>query len=266
MGVLNATPDSFSDGGLHDEPDAAVAHGFALVGAGVDVVDVGGESTRPGADPVSAEDEIARVVPVVERLATDGVVVSVDTSKAEVARAAVDVGAAIVNDVTGFGDDAMVDLVAASDVGLVVMHMLGTPRTMQDDPRYEDVVVDVRHHLVERASALQARGVEPERIVVDPGIGFGKRLDHNLDLLANVDLIVDAGYPVLVGASRKSFIARVIGDVPAAERDGATIAAHTLAIAAGARVVRVHDGVEGVRSARLADAIVRARRPRKGSA
>jgi dihydropteroate synthase len=260
MGVVNVTPDSFSDGGRFLVFDAAVAHGLQMTADGADLVDVGGESTRPGADPVSVDDEIDRVVPVIRALADQGVVVSVDTSKAEVAAAAVEAGAAVVNDITALADAEMVAVVAGSGAGVVLMHMQGTPRTMQQDPHYDDVVAEVAEFLIARAAAATVVGVAPGAIAVDPGIGFGKDLTHNLDLLTTgVAFLAEAGFPVLVGASRKSFIERVIGPVPPEERDAPTVAAHTLAIAAGAAAIRVHNVVVGTRSARVADAIVRGR-------
>ncbi|HSG79479.1 MAG TPA: dihydropteroate synthase [Acidimicrobiia bacterium] len=260
MGVLNVTPDSFSDGGAHADRRAAFDHGYAMHEAGVDIVDVGGESTRPGADAVPADEELRRVVPAIGWLAAAGVVVSVDTSKPSVARAAVAAGAAIVNDVTGLRDPEMIEVLTSCDAGVVVMHMLGTPRTMQADPTYADVVTEVRDHLVERATAAESAGISRDRIVIDPGIGFGKTLGHNLELLAGLDELVRTGYPVLVGASRKSFMAKLIGEVPPGERDAPTHAVHALAIAHGAAVIRVHDAVGGVFGARSADAIVRLNR------
>ncbi|HSM01572.1 MAG TPA: dihydropteroate synthase [Acidimicrobiia bacterium] len=262
MGILNVTPDSFSDGGRFLAFDAAVAHGLQMARDGADLIDVGGESTRPGADPVDADAEADRIVPVVRALTREGIVVSIDTSKATVARAAIADGAAIVNDVTALGDPAMATLVAESGVGLVLMHMLGSPRTMQDDPRYADVVEDVANYLVDRTEHAVVHGVDPSRICVDPGIGFGKTVAHNLDLLTDgVARLAGTGRPVLVGASRKSFIERVLGPIPVEERDGPTTAAHALAIASGASVIRTHNVVEGLRSARMVDAIVRRERP-----
>jgi len=258
MGIVNVTPDSFSDGGRFLAHDAAIAHGLAMAAAGADMVDVGGESTRPGADGVPVAAEIDRVVPVVRVLASDGVVVSIDTSKAEVAAAALDAGAAIVNDVTALGDPQMAGVVADSGAGLVLMHMLGDPRTMQDDPRYDDVVTEVRDYLLMKASVAEQAGISRQAICLDPGIGFGKGLGHNLDLMAGIGMLAGTGYPVLVGASRKAWIAHLLGDLPVEERDPPTVAAHTMAIAGGASVIRVHDVVMGLRSARVADAIVRA--------
>ena len=260
MGVLNVTPDSFSDGGRFTDPEAAIEHAMGMVEAGADIVDVGGESARPGAAAVTEADEASRTLPVVGALAGSGVIVSIDTSKPSVAAAAIEAGASIVNDVTGLRDADMLAVLASSDVGVVIMHMLGTPRTMQQNPHYEDVVVEVRDHLLARADLAVAAGIGVERIVIDPGIGFGKTLEHNLALLANIDLLVETGYPVLVGASRKSFIGTLSGVSKPGERDGPTAAAHALAIAGGARVIRVHDVTVGRGSARVADAIVAARR------
>lgn len=259
MGVVNVTPDSFSDGGDHFDPEAAVRRGLEMWSQGVDMVDVGGESTRPGSEGVDADEEARRVLPVVAALASAGVVVSVDTSKAEVAAAALEAGAAVINDVTALGDPAMAEIVAGAGAGLILMHMRGTPRTMQSEPRYDDLVEEVRAHLLRRAGAAVAAGVAEAAICLDPGIGFGKDLEHNLVLLTSgVAALADSGHPVLVGASRKSFIDRVIGGVPTRERDPATVAAHTMAIASGASMIRVHDTLGGLRAARVADAIVRA--------
>jgi dihydropteroate synthase len=262
MGILNVTPDSFSDGGRFLQADAAVAHGLAMLEAGADIIDVGGESTRPGADAVSAADEMDRVLPVVAGLSDAGAVISIDTSKAEVADAALAAGAAIVNDVTALGDPDMAEVVRAGGAGVVLMHMLGTPRTMQTDPHYDDVVAEVAGFLDDRAEAAQEAGIPAAAICVDPGIGFGKTLNHNLRLLAGVGELARLGYPVLVGASRKSWITHLLGDLPPEDREPPTLAAHALAIAGGAAVIRVHDVVGGLLSARAASAIVRERRRR----
>ncbi|MCB2224405.1 MAG: dihydropteroate synthase [Actinobacteria bacterium] len=259
MGIVNVTPDSFSDGGRFLAHDAAIAHGLAMAAAGADLVDVGGESTRPGAAEVPVAEEVGRVVPVVAALASEGVAVSIDTSKAAVAEAALDAGAVVVNDVTALGDPAMAPLAADRGAGVVLMHMLGTPRTMQREPRYDDVVAEVREYLLARAAVAEAAGIDPSAVCLDPGIGFGKTLEHNLALLAGIGGLASAGYPVLVGASRKSWITLLLGeDLDPADRDPVTVAAHTLAIAGGAAAIRVHDVVMGLRSARTADAIVRA--------
>jgi dihydropteroate synthase len=242
MGVVNVTPDSFSDGGRYLEPDLAVAHGLGLVAAGADVLDVGGESTRPGAEPVSADEERRRVLPVVTRLAAEaGVPVSIDTSKAAVAEAALDAGAVIVNDVSGGADPATFALVRDQGAGLVVMHMQGEPRTMQEAPHYEDVAAEVGDFLVERLARARDVGIDPTALAADPGLGFGKTAAHNLTLLARLREIVDrVEVPVLVGPSRKSFIARIVGDDVVARDDG-TLATVVWALDSGARIVRVHD-------------------------
>jgi dihydropteroate synthase len=241
MGVVNVTPDSFSDGGLYLDADAAIAHGRRLLAEGADLLDVGGESTRPGAQPVTAEEEIRRIQPVVAALAGDGAEVSIDTTKSAVARAALAAGATYVNDVSALRfDPDLAGLVAESGARCCLMHMRGEPRTMQDDPRYDDVVADVKAHLEERIAFATASGIPEERIDVDPGIGFGKTLEHNLELLRRLDEIVALGRPVVVGTSRKSFLGRLTGrDV--GERVPGTIATNVLALERGARIFRVHD-------------------------
>jgi dihydropteroate synthase len=253
MGVVNVTPDSFSDGGRHLVADDAVRHGAALVDAGADVLDVGGESTRPGAASVEAAEELARVLPVIERLAAEaGVPISVDTTKADVADAALSAGAAIVNDVSaGLADPRMLTVVAERGAGYVAMHMRGEPRTMQDDVRYDDVVREVGDHLLTRRDAALEAGVAVESLCVDPGIGFGKLAAHNIELLARLGEIVQrVGVPVLVGASRKSFLGSVLRDARGAtgsglsdpaDRDDATLATTMWAVDHGVSVVRVHD-------------------------
>lgn len=263
MGVLNVTPDSFSDGGLHAGTEAAVAAGLRLRQDGADIVDVGGESTRPGASAVDIAEEYARVVPVVRRLAEAGVVVSVDTSKPAVAAAALAAGAEVVNDVTGLRDPDMRRVCADAGAGVVIMHMKGTPSTMQDHPRYDDVVAEVASYLAAQADVAVASGIDADRICVDPGIGFGKTFAHNLTLLAGLEQIVATGFPVLVGASRKGFLGWVLeragNAATASERDPATGATTARAVAAGAAVVRVHNVAATLQVARVADAIVRAR-------
>ena len=241
MGVINVTPDSFSDGGEWLDPAAAVRHGHELVAQGAAVLDIGGESTRPGAEPVSEREELRRVVPVLEGLARAGARLSIDTSKAAVAAAALDAGATIVNDVTALrGDPRMAPLVAERGCVVCLMHMLGEPRTMQRDPRYRDVVADVQAFLGQRLAFAVGAGVDEQRIWLDPGIGFGKTIDHNLELLARLDEIVALGRPVVVGTSRKSFLGTITGR-PAGDRVPGTIATNVLALARGARVFRVHD-------------------------
>lgn len=259
VGVVNVTPDSFSDGGLYHDTGTAIAHARSLVAAGADVVDVGGESTRPGADPVDAATEIRRVHPVIEALASDGVVVSIDTAKADVARVAVEAGAQIINDVAAGSDPGMLEVMAETGAGVVLMHMKGTPRTMQDDPRYDDVVAEVRDFLVQRAAAATARGVDRRSIVIDPGIGFGKTTEHNLELLRRLPDLVATGYPVLVGTSRKAFLGRITGIQDARDRDVATAATTALAVASGAAVIRVHDVTTSRQAAQVAWAIARVR-------
>ncbi len=257
MGIVNVTPDSFSDGGRFLGPDRAIAHGLRLFEDGADLVDVGGESSRPGAEEVPAAEEIRRVVPVIAGLVAAGVPVSVDTSKPEVASAALAEGAVVVNDITAFGHPDMAPLVAAARCGAVLMHMQGNPQTMQDHPAYEDVVGEVRDYLLERAALIEQAGVERSFVCVDPGIGFGKTQRHNLQLLARLDELVSTGYPVLVGTSRKSFIGKILDQSDPAERDLATAATVAIAATRGAAVVRVHN-VEMTRQAVLvADAIVR---------
>ncbi|MEA3200694.1 MAG: dihydropteroate synthase [Thermoplasmata archaeon] len=257
MGIVNVTPDSFSDGGEHATEDAAVAHGLALLAEGADILDVGGESTRPGAAPVSEAEELRRVVPVVRRLAAAGALVSVDTMKASVAQAALEAGAAIVNDITAGGDPAMLPLVARSGVGVVLMHMQGEPRTMQQDPRYHDVVKEVAAFLLERARAAEAAGVPREAIALDPGLGFGKTQAHNLALLRGLPEIAMLGYPLLVGASRKGFLGALTGGAPPQDRVEASVAAHVLAAERGAQVVRVHDVKAHKRALAVADEVLK---------
>jgi dihydropteroate synthase len=242
MGVVNVTPDSFSDGGLFLDADAAVGHGLRLARDGASILDVGGESTRPGAEPVSEQEELRRVVPVVERLAASGVAeVSIDTSKLAVAEAALDAGASIVNDVAAFRfAPELAALVADRGARCCLMHMLGEPRTMQESPRYGDVVSDVKAFLEERLAFVVGEGVSEEQVWLDPGIGFGKTLEHNLELLRRLDEICAIGRPVVVGTSRKSFIGRITGR-PEGDRLAGTIATNVMALERGARVFRVHD-------------------------
>ncbi len=257
MGIVNVTPDSFSDGGRFFEAERAISLGLRLAAEGADIVDVGGESTRPGADPVEAAEEIRRVLPVVETLSDAGLTVSIDTAKTEVAHAALESGAAIVNDVSALGSEGMAAVVAEYQAGLVLMHMQGTPRTMQADPTYDDVVAEVRDFLVERAALAIRSGVAPDKISVDPGIGFGKTLEHNLALLRHLDVLVGTGYPVLIGASRKSFLGALTGEEDPEDRDIATAAASALAVAAGVSVVRVHNVAVSRPAVQVADAMVR---------
>ncbi len=255
MGVLNVTPDSFSDGGEYLDPAAAIAHGLKLVGDGAEILDVGGESTRPGAEAVYWKEELRRVEPVVAGLAGKATL-SIDTSKAAVAAAAIDVGATIVNDVTALGGDLeMAPVCAEQAVTVVLMHMPGDPRTMQDDPRYADVVDEVKAFLAERLQYALDAGVEEERIWLDPGIGFGKTLEHNLELLRRLGELRELGRPLVIGTSRKSFIGKVDGS-KVEDRIGGTIASSVLAAAEGADVLRVHDVAEIGQAMRVAEAIL----------
>lgn len=263
MGVLNVTPDSFSDGGTYLDRAAAIERGRRLVADGAGVVDVGGESTRPGAEPVPAEVEIDRVVPVVEALSAEGIVVSVDTMKPEVAAAAVSAGASIINDVTGMTDPDMRRVAAVTGVGVVVMHMQGSPRTMQLDPTYDDVVSDVGRYLEEQATRCVADGIAQDVICIDPGIGFGKTVRHNLELIDGLGSLVELGYPVMLGASRKSFLGRLLDLAEPEQRDLATAITTALAVERGARVVRVHDPASSREAARLVRAILESRSPRR---
>jgi dihydropteroate synthase len=245
MGVINVTPDSFSDGGLYLDVDAAVEHGRELAGEGAAILDVGGESTRPGADEVPEGEELERVVPVVERLAQasgpDAAVVSIDTRKARVAEQALQAGARIVNDISAFRHaPEIAGMVASAGAHCCLMHMLGEPRTMQQDPRYDDVVSDVKAFLEERLAFAVGEGVPEERVWLDPGIGFGKTVEHNLDLLRRLDEIVAIGRPVVIGTSRKSFLGKITGRDELARLPG-TIATNVIAWERGARVFRVHD-------------------------
>lgn len=259
MGILNATPDSFSDGGLHVGEEAAMAHGRRLIEDGADIVDVGGESTRPGATEVTEEEELRRVAPVVKALAREGALVSIDTCKAAVARAAVEAGARIINDVTALtGDSRMPALARETGVGVVLMHMRGTPRTMQTDPRYEDVVAEVADYLGQRIRALEAAGLDRRQLAVDPGIGFGKTVAHNLALLRELPRLQALSVPVVVGLSRKSFLGRLTGR-PVDERLAGSLAAMVFCILKGAQVMRVHDVKESRDAMRVILALERGR-------
>jgi dihydropteroate synthase len=240
MGVVNVTPDSFYDGGRHADPRAAIEHARRLVAEGADLLDIGGESSRPGADPVPADEELRRVLPVLDGLREVGVPVAVDTTKPEVMGAALEHGAAMINDITAFASPGALEVVARSGAALCLMHMQGRPRTMQADPVYGDVVAEVRGFLAARAQACAAAGIARERIVLDPGFGFGKTVDHNLALLAHLGEIAALGFPVLAGWSRKSSLGRITGR-PAEDRLAASLAAALLCAQRGARMVRVHD-------------------------
>lgn len=262
MGVLNVTPDSFSDGGLDAGPDAAVARGLAMAAAGAAIVDVGGESTRPGAPSVSADDELGRVLPVVTALAREGVLVSIDTTKAGVAAECVAAGAVMINDISGgLYDPDLLDVAARSGAALVLMHMRGHHREMYAGAAYQDVVAEVASELEMRVDAAVAAGVAREAVVVDPGIGFAKQAGHSWSVLAHLDAapLLALDRPLLVGPSRKSFLQRAVGERPAAERDPATAAAVAAAVLLGAHAVRVHDVAGMVQVARVADMITTTR-------
>ncbi|MBE0535799.1 MAG: dihydropteroate synthase [Phycisphaerae bacterium] len=256
MGILNVTPDSFSDGGQFLDANAAVAHGLAMAEAGAAIIDVGPESTRPGSEAVEADEQIRRAVPVIEKLAADSkVVISIDTRYPDVTAAAIDAGADMINDVTALADDRMAQLAADRQVPVVLMHMKGTPATMQQAPHYDDVVAEVLAFLLDRAERARCRGIAADRIFIDPGIGFGKTAEDNLELLRNLDRFVGSGYRVLLGTSRKRFIGRLTGrDVPA-DRVFGTAATVALAVAAGVSIVRVHDVPEMMDVVRVANAL-----------
>jgi dihydropteroate synthase len=255
MGIVNVTPDSFSDGGRFMEADAAVEQGRRLAADGADILDVGGESTRPGAEPVDEAEELRRVLPVVERLAAEGHRVSIDTTKAGVARAAIAAGAEIVNDVSaGRFDPQLLPVAAEANATVCLMHMLGEPRTMQSEPRYDDVVAEVAGFLADRVTVAVGAGISDGRIWIDPGIGFGKTLEHNVTLLGRLDELVALDRPVVVGSSRKSFIGRLTGRTED-RRLGGTVASNLLARQRGAAVLRVHDVAEVVDALRVAEAI-----------
>lgn len=258
MGVINVTPDSFSDGGAFSSVASAVDHGLRLADEGAGILDIGGESTRPGAAPVPADEELRRVIPVIERLAgRTSAALSIDTSKAAVARAAVEAGAEIINDVTALeGDENMAAVAAAARAGVVLMHMRGTPRTMQDNPDYGDVVEDVSGYLQARIESACAAGIGPDRIVIDPGIGFGKTVQHNLQLLAALTRFTKLGRPVLLGVSRKSFLAEAAGCPDLADREAPTVALTSFGREAGARIFRVHAAKPNAQALRMTEAIL----------
>lgn len=257
MGIVNVTPDSFSDGGRYFDPEAAVRHAHELVRQGADLLDIGGESTRPGAQPVEEDEEMRRVLPVVRRLAHELTVpISIDTSKPRVAAAAVDAGASIVNNIASHRTDrAMTELLAGSGVGYIAMHMRGEPRTMQSDPQYTDVVAEVRAFFVEVRDRLLDAGVEATRIAFDPGIGFGKTLEHNLELLAHTQAFRDLGRPLLIGVSRKSFVGALTG-AEVNERLPGSIAATCAVVQDGVAIVRTHDVRETAQALRVTEAIL----------
>jgi dihydropteroate synthase len=257
MAILNVTPDSFSDGGLHLDPVDTLSAARRFIEEGADILDVGGESTRPGAAEVGSDDEISRVIPVIKKLVSnEAVAVSIDTCKAEVAAAGLAAGAAIVNDVTGLQDPAMIDACVGSDCGIVVMHMQGNPRTMQKSPTYEDVVSEIGDFFEERFETLVSAGIESERIVFDPGIGFGKSLRHNLELLNRVEDYRVHGRPILMGLSRKSLIGKLLGDSAMSRREFPTLALTSLTRQRGAMIHRVHQVREAVQVLRMTEAVL----------
>jgi dihydropteroate synthase len=256
MGVLNVTPDSFSDGGEFFDPDKAVEYGMQMAADSAAIIDVGGESTRPGSDSVSTDEQIRRVVPVIESLCEKiAVPVSIDAYKYEVARAALDAGAAIINDITALGDERMGELAAERQVPVVLMHMQGTPATMQIEPKYDDVAGEVLEFLLDRAKLAEKLGISKDMIFIDPGIGFGKTTEHNLSLLRNIDRFVATGYRILVGTSRKRFIGQITGKEKAAKRIFGTAATVALCAAAGVSIVRVHDVAEMVDVVKVTNAV-----------
>ncbi|MCL1880460.1 MAG: dihydropteroate synthase [Actinomycetia bacterium] len=255
MGILNVTPDSFSDGGQFADSRAAICHAREMITAGADIIDVGGESTRPGSDELSEAEEAARVLPVITALADEGQVVSVDTRHASVAKAALAAGAAIINDVSGFRVPAMVEVVAESEVGCVVMHMLGEPKSMQANPEYNDVVAEVSSYLLAQAEVLGQAGVDKQRIAIDPGPGFGKTREHNLALLRATAKMAALGYPLVAAYSRKAFIGAITGVQDAAQRLAGSVAVALWAAAQGARILRVHDVRPTVEALRVLEAL-----------
>ncbi len=259
MGVINVTPDSFSDGGMFHSVESALSQARRLVEAGADILDIGGESTRPYSQPISLEEELKRVVPVIEAIRKEmDVVISIDTTKAKVAEAALDVGANVVNDVSGLRfDPAMVEIVASRGVPVILMHMKGTPRDMQENPVYEDAVGEIMEFLQERIEFAEARGVAPEKIWIDPGIGFGKRLEDNIAILKGLDRFKGLGRPLLLGPSRKAFLGAITGIEVPADRDIGTTAVVALAVAKGVDVVRVHNVEYAVQAVKVADALCR---------
>ena len=259
MGVLNVTPDSFSDGGQFFDTDKAIEHGLKMADEGAAIIDIGAESTRPGAEPVSMEEQIRRVVPVIEALCTKiDVPISIDTNRSEVAKTALQAGAAIINDITALSDERMGELAVKQRVPVILMHMQGTPATMQIEPKYKDVVTEVRRFLLKKAKRAEQFGIPKERIFIDPGIGFGKTLEHNLLLLRNIDKFVTIGYRVLVGTSRKSFIGKITDKNDPVDRIFGTAASVALCVAAGVSIVRVHDVADMVDVVKVTNAIVSA--------
>jgi dihydropteroate synthase len=257
MGVINVTPDSFSDGGKFLDGDKAIEHGLKMAADGAAIIDVGPESTRPGAKPVPPNEQIRRAIPVIEKLAKKiKVCISIDTTNYEVAKAALDAGAAMINDITALADERMAQLAGQCQVPVVLMHIQGTPRTMQIEPKYDDVVAEVLTFLLDRAKQAAQFGIPKERIFIDPGIGFGKTVEHNLKLLANIDKFVKTGYRVLVGPSRKNFIGKLTGKENPADRAFGTAAAVALCAAAGVSILRVHDVAEMIDVIKTTNAII----------
>lgn len=252
MGILNVTPDSFSDGGLHFDYANAVGKGLQLMEDGADLVDVGGESTRPGAPPVDVDEELRRTIPIVEALARQGVPISIDTMKPDVAMQALDAGAIVVNDVSGLRNPAMRELVQTRKPTVCVMHMQGEPLTMQTNPVYQDVVQEVREYLIDVALSLD---LPKEQVWIDPGIGFGKTVQHNLDLIRDLAVFVETGHPVVLGVSRKGFIGTILGDLPVHERLEGTLAIQTIAQLKGVRIIRTHDVKAAAKAVRVVSAI-----------
>ncbi|KAF1711194.1 dihydropteroate synthase [Pseudoxanthomonas kalamensis DSM 18571] len=267
MGIVNVTPDSFSDGGRHDSVDAAFAHAMRLAEEGADILDIGGESTRPGAEDVPVDEELRRVVPLIERLAKESTLpISVDSCKPEVMRAAVEAGAGMINDVCGLRREGALDTVAALGVPVVLMHMLGEPRSMQDAPHYDDVVGEVHRFLAERIFAAEMAGIAKKNIVVDPGFGFGKTLQHNLALLAQLERFTELGVPVLAGLSRKRSIGELTGREVPDQRVAGSVAAHLIAAQRGARILRVHDVAATADALKVWNAVAAVPMPRKDAA
>lgn len=263
MGIVNVTPDSFSDGGAHDTLEAAVAHGLRLAEEGADILDIGGESTRPGSAEVSVEEELRRTIPVVERLAKETALpISIDTSKPDVMRAAVEAGAGMINDVYGLRREGALDAAAQLGVPVVLMHMLGEPRSMQQAPQYDDVVADVHRFLAERIFVAEMAGIAKKKIVVDPGFGFGKSTQHNLALLAQLERFAELGVPVLAGLSRKRTIGEITGREEARDRVSGSVAAHLIAAQRGARILRVHDVAATVDALKVWSAVASQQMPR----
>jgi len=259
MGILNVTPDSFSDGGTYFDPDAAVSRGIEMAEQGADIIDVGGESTRPGAEPIDAEEEIRRVVPVIKQLAVrTGIPISIDTYRSQTAAAALDSGASIINDISAMTFDAnMKHLAAERKCPIVLMHIKGTPQNMQQNPHYENVIEEIIAWLKARIEEAESAGIDKQAIIIDPGIGFGKTVEHNLEILNKLDRFRALGKPTLVGVSRKRMIGEILGGLPVEERLEGTAAAVAISIANGANIVRVHDVKEMARVVKVADAIVR---------